>query len=322
MKTLVQIGVFPEELQAIVDQEFLCLTPQDLALKPHFLDSVCGLITRSNYTVPLSLLESLPALQVIATCGVGFDGIPVAWAQTNGIVVTHTPGVLDDAVCELAIGLLLALLREIPAADRFVRQGRWSQGAYPLTSGLAGKSVGIVGLGRIGRGVAARLQAFGVDLSYCGSVKIDVPFRHFSSVNELAQACDILILTCKGGTETHHLINAQVLQALGPEGYLVNVARGSVVDEAELLVALRTGVIRAAALDVFEYEPLQDSELVSLPNLILSPHVGSGTQETRSQMVRLTLDNLQAVMGGRPALTPVPAVETKSGSCRGTEGLS
>lgn len=307
-ETLVQIGVFPEELQAIVDQEFQCLTPQELTQKPHFLDSVRGLITRSNYTVPLPLLESLPALQVIATCGVGFDGIPVAWAQTSGIVVTHTPGVLDDAVCELTIGLLLALLREIPAADRFVRQGQWSQGAYPLTSGLAGKSVGIVGLGRIGRGVAARLQAFGVDLSYCGSVKADVPFRHFPSAIELAQACDILILSCKGGTDTHHLINAQVLQALGPEGYLVNVARGSVVDEVALLKALRTGVIRAAALDVFEDEPLQDSELVSLPNLLLSPHVGSGTKETRAQMVRLTLDNLQAVLCGRPALTPVPAV--------------
>ncbi len=307
METLVQIGVFPEEFQSLVDQEFLCLTPQDLTHKPHLLHSVRGLITQSNYTVPLALLESLPALQVIATSGVGFDGIPVAWAQTRGIVVTHTPGVLDDAVCELAIGLLLALLREIPAADRFVRQGRWSQGAYPLTSGLARKSVGIVGLGRIGRGIAARLQAFGVDLFYCGSVKADVPFRHFSGVIELAQACDILILSCKGGSDTHHLVNAQVLQALGPEGYLVNVARGTVVDESALLAALRTGGIRAAALDVFEDEPLQDSALVSLPNALLSPHAGTATKETRAQMLRLTLDNLHAVLCGRPALTPVPA---------------
>jgi len=151
------------------------------------------------------------------------------------------------------------------------------------------------------------LQAFGVDLFYCGSVKADVPFRHFSGVIELAQACDILILSCKGGSDTHHLVNAQVLQALGPEGYLVNVARGTVVDESALLAALRTGGIRAAALDVFEDEPLQDSALVSLPNALLSPHAGTATKETRAQMLRLTLDNLHAVLCGRPALTPVPA---------------
>lgn len=306
METLLQIGVFPDALQALVDQEFQCLTPQELTHKPHLVQSVRGLITQSNYTVPLALLESLPALQVIATSGVGFDGIPVAWAQARGIVVTHTPGVLDGAVCELAIGLLLALLREIPVADRFVREGHWSQGVYPLTSDLAGKSVGIVGLGRIGRGIAARLLAFGVDLSYCGSVKADVPFRHFPSAVELAQACDILILSCKGGSETRHLVNAQVLQALGPEGYLLNVARGTVVDEAALLAALQAGGIRAAALDIFEDEPLQDSALVSLPNVLLSPHAGTATRETRAQMLRLTLDNLHAVLCGRAALTPVP----------------
>lgn len=307
MQALIKIGAFAEELQQTIDREFICHGPEDMARDEGLRHRVRGLITRSNYQVPLTLLESLPALQVIATCGVGFDGIPVKYAQARaGVVVTHTPVVLDDAVCELAVGLLLGLLREIPASDRFVREGRWAQGAYPLATSLAGKAVGIVGLGRIGRGIAARLQASGVALAYCESEKIDVPYRHLQSALALASVCDILIIACKGGSDTTHLINAEVLQALGAAGYLVNISRGSVVDEAALISALTTGGIRAAALDVFHDEPLRHSVLASLPNVLLSPHAGSATRETRAAMLRLTLDNLHAVLNGQAALSAVP----------------
>ena len=308
MQAIVKIGTFAGELQQTIDREFQCHGPEDIARNDGLRQSIRGLITRSNYQVPLALLELLPALQVISTCGVGYDGIPVAYAQARGIAVTHTPGVLDDAVCELGVGLLLGLLRDIPASDRFVREGRWSDGAYALTTSLAGKAVGIVGLGRIGRGIAARLQPFGAALAYSGFPKNDVPYRHVQSVLALAGECNILIVCCKGGSETRHLVNAEVLQALGPAGYLVNIARGSVVDEEALVHALTTGGIRAAALDVFEDEPLRNSALTSLPNVLLSPHAGSATREARTAMLRLTLDNLHAVLNGQPALSPTPRI--------------
>lgn len=309
MEPIVKIGTFAQELQDRIDREFRCHAPQDIAHDGSLRRQVRAVLTRSNYKVPVEVLETLPALEVIATCGVGYDGIPLAYARQRGIVVTNTPAVLDDAVCELGIGLLLAMLREIPASDRFVREGHWSRGAHALTTSLAGKAVGIVGLGRIGRGMAARLQAFGVSIAYCGTPKPDVPYRHFRDVLSLAAECDILVVCCKGGIDTEHLVNARVLRALGPAGYLVNISRGSVVDEAALVDALRSGGLRGAALDVFESEPLENSPLVTLPNVVLSPHAGSGTRETRKAMLRLALDNLHAVLNGKAALSPVPGFE-------------
>ncbi|TMB86650.1 MAG: 2-hydroxyacid dehydrogenase [Chloroflexi bacterium] len=303
---IVKVGVFPAPLQAVIDEEFECLSPDEATGDPTVAAGVRALITRSNHVVPQSLLEQLPALAVVATSGVGFDGIPVRYAQQRGIAVTNTPGVLDAAVCELAIGLLLALLRQLPEADRFVRSGRWEQDAFQLGTGLAGKRVGIVGLGRLGRGIAARLQPFDVDIRYSGRAKPDVPYRHAGSVVQLADEVDILIVSCSGGPATHHLIDAEVLRALGPRGFLVNVSRGTVVDEAALAEALAAGRLRGAALDVFEHEPLVDSRLAAMGNVLLTPHIGSATAETRTAMLRLTLDNLHAVLRGEPALTPVP----------------
>jgi lactate dehydrogenase-like 2-hydroxyacid dehydrogenase len=307
---LIQIGEFPATLQPQIDAEFRCITPEAVLADEALRTGVRGLITRSNQQVPRALLEALPALRVIATSGVGYDGIPVAWAQSRGIVVTHTPGVLDAAVCELGIGLLLALLREIPQSDRHVREGSWrSAGAYALTHSLAGKRVGIVGLGRIGKGIAARLAPFGPGLiAYAGGMQPDSPYRHFPTALAMAAEVDVMFLCCKGGAETHHLINAEVLRALGA-GWLINIARGSVVDEAALCKALTEGALRGAALDVFEQEPLgETSPLAGLPHVILSPHAGSATHETRADMLRLTLDNLHAVLSGRAAVTAVPAL--------------
>jgi lactate dehydrogenase-like 2-hydroxyacid dehydrogenase len=307
MQDLIKVGVFPEALQAVIDTQFRCHDPEVLARDDALRRSVKGIITRSNCRIPTTLIDRLPSLKVIATSGVGYDGIPVAHARKAGVTVTNTPGVLDDAVCELAVGLLLAMLRDIPASDRYVRSGDWRNGAYSLTASLAGKRVGIVGLGRIGSGIASRLAGFKVDISYAGSRRYSAAFPFVDSVVDLARQVDILVVSCPGGAETFHLIDGAVLEALGPQGYLVNVSRGTVVDEAALAKALTQGQIRAAALDVFENEPLVDSPLTSLPNVILSPHAGSATRETRQVMLQLTLDNLKAVLEGRPALTPVDA---------------
>ncbi len=305
LETVVLVGSFPPEQQVLIDRGFRCVSPADALADDELRRSVRGIITQSNFDVPLTVVDALPSLRVISTCGVGFDKIPVAAAQQRGIVVTHTPGVLDAAVCELGIGLLLALLREIPAADRYVRDGGWRTAPYPLMTSLAGQRVGIVGLGRIGQQFARRLEAFDVSLAYAGRRRSDVPYRHFPDALAMAPEIDIMVITCRGGAATHHLIDAQVLDALA-SGWLMNLARGSVVDEAALCRALTDGSLRGAALDVFEQEPLGDSPLCRLPNVVLAPHAGSATHQTRAAMLQLTLDNLQAVLDGRAAITPVP----------------
>lgn len=308
LEAIVKIGTFPPALQAQIDREFRCVDLQTALSDDALRTTVRAIITRSSCQVPMTPIEQLPALRIIATSGVGYDGIPVAAAQERGIVVTHTPGVLDAAVCELGIGLLLSLLRQIPQADRHVRTGDWHEVAYPLTTSLQGLKVGIVGLGRIGAGIAHRLEPFGVELAYVDEYPKNVPWKKCATIYELAEHADVLMLCCKGGEETKHLINDSILQALGP-GWIVNMARGSVVDERALSDALDRGVLRGAALDVFEAEPLGDSPLLHLSNVLLSPHAGSATNETRAQMLKLTMENLQAVLAGRAALTPVPIAQ-------------
>lgn len=304
---IVTFGAFPPASQPLIEAEFDAVDVERLGDDPARASRTLAILTRSNYRVPVELLERLPALKAIATSGVGFDGIPLEAARVRGIAVTNTPGLLDSTVAELAVGLLLALLRELPAADRHVREGRWATADYPLTTGLAGKRIGIVGLGRIGRGIARRLQAFEVEIAYSGRAKPELPWRHLPSALALAGQVDVLVVCCSGGPQTRHLVDAAVIAALGPGGFLVNVSRGSVVDEAALTEALASGRLRGAALDVFADEPLeQHSRLAQLPNTLLSPHAGSATHETRAAMLRLALDNLHAVLRGDPPLTPVP----------------
>lgn len=300
-----QIGVFPPGHQAVIDSELDCHTEQDIRHDAALKERIRAILMRSNYTVPVSLLDELPNLQVISTSGVGYDGIPLAQATARGIVVTNTPGVLDAAVSELAVGLLLALLRNLPGADGFVRTGQWQRGIFTLGSSLAGKNVGIVGLGRIGLGIARRLAGFDVRIAYTGGNSKPVPYRFVPDILQLATDSDILVLSCPGGEKTHHLVDAAVLERLGPGGFLVNVARGTVVDEAALVAALERKVLRGAAMDVFEKEPLDNSRLMRMDNVILTPHMGSATEETRRIMLRLALDNIHNVLNGRPALTPV-----------------
>ena len=305
--TLLQIGGFPPEVQATLDAEFDCLSVADLERDPALAQAIRGIVTRSNMDVPAALVERLPNLGIIATNGVGYDLIPLGLAAQRGIVVTNTPDVLNAAVAELCVGTLLGLLRRLPQADRYVREGRWAQAAFPLSTSLAGKHVGIVGLGRIGKDIARRLEPFGVALAYHGRSDQNLAWRYEPDLVTLARDVDILVVVAPGGPETAHLIDAHVLAALGPDGYLVNVARGSVVDQQALLAALGQGTIAGAALDVFDAEPDIDARFFTLENVLLTPHLGSATQETRAAMAQLMLDNLRAWFRSGRALTPVVA---------------
>ncbi len=249
----------------------------------------------------------LPNVKLIAICGVGYDGVDVVAAKEKGIVVTHTPGVLTDDVADLALGLMLSIGRRIPQADRFVRNGDWVNDTFPMTRKVTGARLGVVGMGRIGRAIAKRAAAFDMRIAYTGrEAKADVPYAFYKTATALAAEVDYLVVAVPGGDGTKNLIGASVLQALGPKGYLINVARGSVVDQSVLVQALKGKAIAGAALDVFWDEPIVDSELRRLSNVVLTPHIASATDETRQAMAALTLDNLQAFYERRALPTPVP----------------
>ncbi|MFY9509372.1 MAG: 2-hydroxyacid dehydrogenase [Rubrivivax sp.] len=257
--------------------------------------------------VPASLIAQLPALEIISVMGVGYDGVDVAAAKARGVVVTHTPNVLNDDVADLAIGLMLCAARQLPAADRHVREGKWPSGPLPLARKMSGARVGIVGMGRIGQAIAHRALGFGMQVAYTArSAKADIPYRYLPSPTALAAVSDFLVVITPGGAGTRKLINAEVLAALGPEGILVNVARGSVVDEAALIEALEKGLLGGAGLDVFENEPHVPERLRALPQVVLAPHIGSATTSTRQAMADLAVSNLREHFAGRPLPTPVP----------------
>jgi lactate dehydrogenase-like 2-hydroxyacid dehydrogenase len=270
-----------------------------------------GIAASGESQVNAALISQLPALEIISVMGVGYDGIDVAAAKARGVVVTHTPDVLNDDVADLALALMLATARQIPAADRFVRAGQWPLGPMPLARKLSGARLGIVGMGRIGQAIAHRAQAFGMAIAYTArSAKAELPQRYLPSAEALAEESDFLVVITPGGAGTRHLIDARVLAALGRSGpgggILVNVARGSVVDEAALIDALERGVVAGAGLDVFENEPNVPERLRALPQVVLTPHVGSATQGTRQAMADLAFANLRLQLSGQPVRTPVP----------------
>ncbi|MBB3772319.1 lactate dehydrogenase-like 2-hydroxyacid dehydrogenase [Angulomicrobium tetraedrale] len=257
--------------------------------------------------VTQALLARLPKVEIVANFGVGYDSVEVAAAAARGIVVTNTPGVLDDEVADLTIGLLLATVRRIPQAERYLRAGLWPKGGFPLSPTLRDRSIGLIGMGRIGQAIARRLAGFGRPLAYHSRRPVEgLPYPHYPDLVALARDVDVLIAILPGGPETHHLINAEVLSALGPTGILINVARGSVVDEEALVRALKDGTIAGAGLDVFAHEPNVPAELIALDNAVLLPHIASATHVTRNAMGQLVVDNLLAWFDGRGPLTPVP----------------
>ena len=258
-------------------------------------------------TVDAALMDRLPALQIISVMGVGYDGIDVTAAKARNVVVTHTPGVLNDDVADLAIGLMLATARAIPQGDRHVRAGLWPSGPMPLARKVSGARLGLVGMGRIGQAIAQRASAFAMSVAYTArSAKAELSYRYLPSARALAAESDFLVVITPGGAGTRKLIDAEVLAALGADGILVNVARGSVVDETALIDALQRGVIAGAGLDVFESEPNVPQALRDLNNVVLTPHIGSATGATRRAMADLAFANLHALFNGRPLPSPVP----------------
>jgi len=262
--------------------------------------------TNGHVGCSAELMDQLPKLEMIGSFGVGYDSIDIDAARQRGIRVSNTPDVLNDAVAELALGLMISLSRRIPQSDRYVRGGQWPNAEYPLTTELSGKTAGIVGLGRIGKEVARRLQAMKMRVVYHGrNLQANEPFEYFPDLETMAAAVDWLVVCLPGGGSTDRIISAQVLAALGPDGFFVNVARGSVVDENALCECIESNRIAGAALDVFEKEPRVPDILLQSDNVVLTPHAASATTKTRHDMGELVIRNISAYLDGRPLLTPV-----------------
>jgi lactate dehydrogenase-like 2-hydroxyacid dehydrogenase len=267
---------------------------------------VRAVATDGHAGVPPEVLDALPALEIVASYGVGYDAIDLAACRARGIRVSNTPDVLNDAVAELALGLMIGLCRRIPQGDAYVREGRWTTGSFGLTGELTGAHAGILGLGRIGKEIARRLQACRMRVSYHGRrPQPHEPYAYFADVIEMARAVDWLVIVAPGSGATRGLVSREVMQALGPKGALVNVSRGSLVDEAAMVELLADGGLGGAALDVFADEPRVPEALFAMPNVVLSPHQGSATEKTRAAMGDLVVKNLAAHFAGDPLLTPV-----------------
>ncbi len=284
-------------------------------LTPEVAARVRGLaVTYNTVRGDARTLARFPKLEIVSSFGVGYDHIDAAYAREHNIMVTNTPDVLTEEVADIAMGLLICTLREFVKADRYLRSGLWHTQQYPLSVGsLRDRKVGMVGMGRIGQAIARRLEASRVPVAY--HTRNPVPglsHKHYPDLIEMAKAVDTLVIIVPGGPSTAKMINAEVMKALGPRGVIVNVARGTVVDEQALVAALKSGAILAAGLDVFEKEPNVPDELKAMQNVVLLPHIGSASVVTRNAMDQLVVDNLKAWFAGKPPLTPVPETPVKA----------
>jgi lactate dehydrogenase-like 2-hydroxyacid dehydrogenase len=261
---------------------------------------------------PAALIDQLPKLEIIASVSVGYEAIDVARAASRGIPVTNTPDVLTDDVADLAIALMIMASRRLVASDKHVRDGKWPAGSYPLARKVSGKKLGILGLGRIGRAIARRAEAMDMAVSYTNRKPAEGSYRFIANLVDLARENDFLMVAASAGPDALHLVNAEVLEALGPEGIVVNIARGRVIDEKAMVAALDAGKLGGAGLDVFEDEPNVPAALMAREDVVLLPHIGSATLETRDAMGQLALDNLDAFFAGKPLLTEVPETQAAS----------
>ena len=267
--------------------------------------AIHGVVTGGHIGLPADIGAALPKLEIVAINGVGFDKVDLAEAKRRGFRVSNTPDVLTADVADLALGLILAQARRLLQADQYVRTGEWLKGDMGLSTRVAGRRYGIFGFGRIGQAIARRLEGFDAHISYTARNRRDVAYDYYDSIEALAANCDVLIIAAAATAETRHIVSAEVLNALGPQGVLVNVARGSLVDEKALIETLSNGVIAGAALDVFEDEPRVPEALFAFETVTLAPHIGSGTHQTRRAMADLVLANLDAHFAGRELPTPV-----------------
>jgi lactate dehydrogenase-like 2-hydroxyacid dehydrogenase len=271
-------------------------------------------VTYNSVRGDSATLARFPKLEIVSAFGVGYDHVDANYARDHNVVVTNTPDVLTEEVADIAMGLLIATLREFIKADRYLRSGLWMTQNFPLSVGsLRDRKVGMVGMGRIGQAIGRRLEASRVPVVYHSRKPADgVSYKHYPDLTEMAKAVDTLVVIVPGGPATAKMINADVMKALGPRGVIINVARGTVVDEQALIAALKSGTILAAGLDVFANEPKVPDELRTMQNVVLLPHIGSASVVTRNAMDQLVVDNLKAWFAGKPPLTPVPETPVKS----------
>jgi lactate dehydrogenase-like 2-hydroxyacid dehydrogenase len=309
---VLQVGPLkPSLTRTLSDSYAAYVLPDESAAREEFLSShgghITAVVTSGRSGVDASLMSALPRLGAVVNFGVGYDTTDVDAAAARGVLVSNTPDVLTDCVADTAVGLMIDVLRQFSAADRYVRAGHWTgAGNYPLTRQVSNTRVGIVGLGRIGSAIAKRLSSFGCTISYHNRRVVDgSPYEYVSSPAELARSVDVLIVAAAGGSGSRQLVSREVLDALGADGYLINIARGSVVDEDALVEALTAGRLAGAGLDVFSDEPNVPEALLSLDNVVLLPHVGSGTVQTRAAMEQLTLRNLDEFLRSGRLVTPV-----------------
>jgi lactate dehydrogenase-like 2-hydroxyacid dehydrogenase len=306
---LVMVGPMMPHVMEALDSDFTVHRLWEAADGKALLNKVGGAVraiaTSGHLGADAAMIDALPKLEIIGCYGVGVDAIDLAYAAKRKVIVTNTPDVLNDDVANLAIALLLATSRQVCLGDRYVREGKWLKGAMHLTRSIRGRQLGILGLGRIGKDIARKAEAFGMELAYHGRSKQDVPYKFYGDLVEMARDSDFVIAICPGGAATDKIVNRAVLDALGPEGTFINVARGSVVDEPALVAALQDGRLGAAGLDVFADEPKVPEALFTMDQVVLQPHAASATQETRRAMGDLVVDNLRAHFSGKPVLTPV-----------------
>lgn len=290
-------------LHALIDAK-----DPDAFLSP-LADKISGIaVAYTANKIDAAFMQRFPKLKMIASFGVGYDHVDAKWAGAHGIIVTNTPDVLNEEVADTALGLLLMTVRELPQGERYLRAGKWPQGGYRLSPAtLRDRTVGIVGMGRIGRAIGKRLEAFGVPVVYHSrNPQQGVTYKYYPKLLDMARDVDTLMLIVPGGAATKNMINADVLKALGPNGIVINMARGSVIDEPALIEALKSKTIMSAGLDVFVNEPHVPAELMAMENVVLLPHLGSASVHTRRAMDQLVVDNLLAWIAGKPPLTPVP----------------
>lgn len=309
MDDLVMIGPMQPSVMDSLEKKFEIHRYWKAKNKEEFLAEIPAtrfLATNGHDGCSAEIMDALPNLEIISCYGVGTDAIDLQAAKDRGIRVTNTPEVLSDAVAELALGMMLGLCRRIVDADQFIRDGKWTSGGYPLTGELTGSTIGILGLGRIGKEIAQRAQAFKMQVVYHGRTEQRFePFPYYANLEDMARDVDWLVAVVPGGASTTKLVDRDVLKAIGPKGAVVNLGRGSLIDEAAMIELLKSGELGGAALDVFEEEPKMSEELWSMPNVVLSPHQGSATEKTRWAMGDLVVRNLLAHQNGMPTITPV-----------------
>lgn len=292
-----------------VNLHFLAGAPDPDAFIKSVGDKIRGVaVGFTSHKIDAALMQRLPKLEIVSTFGVGYDHVDVKYAAAHGIVVTNTPEVLNEEVADTALGLLLCTVRELPQAERHVRSGKWAKTGFPLTRAtLRNRTVGLVGMGRISQAIARRLAAFNMPIVYHSrNPQPGVPYKHYPKLLDMARDVDTMILIVPGGASTKNIVNQEVLEALGPDGILINMARGSVVDERALIDALKNKTILSAGLDVYLDEPNVSPELIALDNVVLLPHVGSASVHTRNAMDQRVVDNILAWASGKPPISSVP----------------